>query len=112
MTTQIRSEQAAALGGAAPCQPAKAPPANPDSTSELASAKSVVVVDPEKKGWIGIALVDTKKRPVPNADFIVTPPGQDPVKGTLDSLGRARVEGVNPGTCNIEFPRLHRKDFA
>jgi len=113
MTTGIRAEQAAALGGAAPCQPAKAPPLpGTTSSSEPPITKSVVIVDPEKEGWIGIELKDTKGRPVPNAAFIVAPSGHDPVHGNLDSLGRARVEGVDPGTCVVEFPSLHRKEFA
>ncbi len=111
MTQQIRSDQATALGPAAPCQPAKKPPTNASGSGDGPKPKSVLILDPEKDGWIGIELLDTKKRPVAHAEFIVTPPNHDPVKGNLDAFGKARIEGVDPGSCIIEFPKLHSQDF-
>ena len=113
MTTTIRSEQAAALGGVAPCQPAKPIPPNANvAVADTPIVKSVIVLDPEKEAWIGVELRDTDRKPVANAAFVVTPPNHDPVKGNLDQLGRARIEGVDPGQCTIAFPQLHRREFV
>lgn len=114
MPTQITSAQSQSLGGAAPCQPAKPIVPNSDvATSDTPPGTSVLILDLEKEGWIGIALVDTKQQPVPNEAFVVTPAGRDPVQGNLDGFGRVRIEGLEPGaTCTIEFPKLHRREFV
>jgi hypothetical protein len=114
MSVPISSQQTAALGTAAPCQPAKpivTTPAGPPA--DVVTAPSVIILDLDKEGWIGIEVVDTLKRPLANEPFILTPPGHDPVKGNLDALGRVRIEGVEPGsTCTITFPNRHRREFV
>jgi hypothetical protein len=72
----------------------------------------VIVMDPTKAGFIGIELVDTEKRPVPNQAFVVTLPDGRPVRGTLDQNGKARIEGIDPGQCTVTFPNLDRRDFV
>jgi hypothetical protein len=108
----VGQQQADSMGGCAPCKAGKTTSPRGAGNFPPLKGKSVIVVDPEKDGWIGISLVDTKQHPVPNADFVVTSPGHEPVHGTLDAYGRARVEGVEPGTCKVEFPKIHRKDFS
>ncbi|MEZ4456096.1 MAG: hypothetical protein R2882_06035 [Gemmatimonadales bacterium] len=110
---KLRPEQADALGGCADCEyapisgPAPQPPAG-----DGPPPRSVIVADPAKADtWIGIELVDRNKKPVPYARFVVTPPGQTPIEGTLDVNGRVRIEGVDPGTCRVVFPNLDRRDF-
>jgi len=61
----------------------------------------------EKKSWIEIELVDEEDHPVPGERYLVTlPDGETVAEGTLDEKGRARVDGIEPGTCKITFPEL------
>jgi hypothetical protein len=110
---KLRPEQVEALGGAAPCQ--FTPPDKGAGTGGGADsgAKSVIVVDPDKvDGFIGIELVDTDKRPVPHAPFVVTLPDGTPVTGNLDENGKVRIEGIDPGQCTIRFPTIDRRDVV
>jgi hypothetical protein len=114
MSLKLREEQAAAMGGCAECQfepAANDPGAGPSGAGP--PPKSVIIVDPSKADtYIGIELVDTAKKPVPFARFVVTPPGMTPIEGTLDANGKARIEGINPGTCQVVFPNIDRRDFT
>lgn len=115
MTVPIRPEQANALGGCAPCQfePGPGSAADTGASKRKPGAKSVIIVDPTKTDtFIAIELVDQTGRPVPDAAFEVTPPGMATVKGTLDANGKARIEGINPGTCQVVFPAIDRRDFV
>ena len=63
----------------------------------------------KKKTWIEIELVDKKKKPIPGEPYRITlADGQTICEGTLDEKGFARVEGIDPGTCKITFPRLDK----
>lgn len=111
MAPKIRPDQAKDLGGCAPCQ-FQAQPAGATAAGDGGpKPKSVIVVDPTKEGWIGLEVADTRKRPLANEDFVVTPPNHEPIRGKLDANGKARIEGIDPGTCQIEFPQIDRRDF-
>jgi type VI secretion system secreted protein VgrG len=61
----------------------------------------------EKTHWIEIKLVDEDGKPVPGEEYKVTlPDGSTVASGTLDEKGRARVEGIDPGSCKVTFPNL------
>ena len=112
MTTKIRPEQAEAMGGCAPCQFAPVAGAGDGGKGTKVGAKSVIVVDPNKSAWIGIALVDRDKKPVPHQFFVVTLPDGQPVRGNLDDNGKARIEGIDPGECQVSFPALDRREIT
>ncbi len=62
--------------------------------------------DPEKKSWIEIKLVDEQGDPVPGEPYSVTlPDGESVAAGTLDDKGFVRIDGIDPGTCQITFPQ-------
>ena len=62
-----------------------------------------------KRTWIEIELKDEQGKPVPGEPYEVTlPDGATVASGTLDEKGFARVEGIDPGTCKITFPRLDK----
>jgi hypothetical protein len=64
----------------------------------------------EKPSWIEIELVDKKGKPVAGEAYSVKlPDGTTVADGTLDDKGFARVEGIEPGTCKITFPRLEKQ---
>jgi type VI secretion system secreted protein VgrG len=61
--------------------------------------------DPNKKSWIEIKLVDEQNSPVPGEPYSVTLPDATVASGTLDDKGFARIDGIDPGTCQITFPQ-------
>lgn len=62
----------------------------------------------EKKSWIEIELVDEEGNPVPGEQYKVTLPDGSVALGTLDDKGFCRIEGLDPGTCQITFPKLDK----
>ena len=62
--------------------------------------------DPKKKSWIEVALIDEEGHPVPYERYRVVPPDGTVREGFLDAKGQARVEGIDPGTCQVTFPNL------
>ncbi len=64
--------------------------------------------DEEKTSWIEIELVDEEDEPVPSEKYEIKLPDDSVAKGTLDGDGFARVEGIEPGTCEITFPNLDK----
>lgn len=64
--------------------------------------------DPTKTGWIEVALIGEDKKPIPGESYTVTLPDGSVAQGTLDEKGVARVEGFDPGSCQITFPNLDK----
>ncbi|BBO81503.1 hypothetical protein [Desulfosarcina ovata] len=63
----------------------------------------------EKNSWIEIELVDEEDQPVPGEKYKITLPDGSVATGTLDEKGFARVDGIDPGTCQITFPDLDKE---
>jgi len=70
--------------------------------------------DEEKKSWIEIEMVDEEDNPVPGERYEITVPDGSVASGTLDSKGFARIDGIDPGTCQITFSELDKEawEFA
>jgi type VI secretion system secreted protein VgrG len=62
----------------------------------------------QEKTWIEIELVDAQKNPVAGEKYKITLPDGTAAEGTLDEKGLARVEEIEPGTCQITFPNLDK----
>ncbi len=62
----------------------------------------------QKNSWIEIELIDEEDAPVPGEKYEITLPDGSVAKGTLDQNGFARVDGIDPGTCQITFPDLDK----
>ncbi len=75
------------------------------------SPPSDTVVSPDKKHWIAIELVDEAGHAVPYEDYRVTLPDGTPVEGSLDKHGRAKISGIDSGTCKVAFPNRDAKDW-
>ena len=65
----------------------------------------------KQKTWIEIELVDEKERPVPKERYRIQLPDGTTVEGTLDVAGRARLDGLDPGQCQVSFPDLDGKEW-
>jgi type VI secretion system secreted protein VgrG len=101
----------------APTAPQKAQEADTANPGEMAKLKSQQEEKPtpfkppedfEEKSWIEIELVDENDEPVPGERYRITLPDGKVAEGTLDEKGFARVAGIDPGTCQITFPRLDK----
>jgi type VI secretion system secreted protein VgrG len=84
-------------------------------TSEQLAALDAPTHDPnagenrEKPHWIEIELVDDRDAPIPGEPYRITlPDGTVVAAGVLDEKGFARVDGLDPGTCTVSFPRLDK----
>ena len=67
---------------------------------------STTAVSPDKKHWVEILMVDKEGNPVSGVAYRIRVPGGQVVEGSLDGKGRARVDGIDAGSCQITFPGL------
>jgi len=66
---------------------------------------------PGKTAWLEIVLLDAEKRPVAQEPYSVKLSDGSMQTGKLDTNGRARLNGIPPGTCQVRFPGIDRGDF-
>jgi hypothetical protein len=59
-----------------------------------------------RTAWIAFELVDEEGNPVADESYRIVLPDGSIREGQLDVNGQARVEGIDPGTCEISFPNL------
>lgn len=64
------------------------------------------------KTWIEIALVDDQDNPVPNERFRLELPDGTTRTGSLGGDGKARITGIDPGTCKVSFPDFDASEWA
>lgn len=62
----------------------------------------------KKLVWIEIELVGEDDKGIPGEAYKLTTPDGLVAEGTLDQNGFARIEGLEPGTCKICFPKLDK----
>lgn len=63
----------------------------------------------ETKNWIEIELVDASDKPVPGELYRITFADGKVIEDKLDDKGFVRVEGVEPGSCQVTFPNLDKE---
>jgi type VI secretion system secreted protein VgrG len=61
---------------------------------------------PVETTWIEIELINEADEPVPGERYELLLPDGKTRTGSLDANGKAHVDGLEPGTCQICFPRL------
>jgi type VI secretion system secreted protein VgrG len=67
----------------------------------------------QKTHWIEIELVDEEGNPVPGEEYQITlPDGSTVASGTLDEKGKARVEGIDSGSCKVTFPNQDKSAWG
>ncbi len=61
---------------------------------------------PGKQDWIEIELKDDQGNTIPNERYRIKLPDGSTQEGNLDANGRARVDGIDPGTAQVSFPDI------
>lgn len=87
-------------------RPTPVPPSWPET---LLPAPAEAPVD--EPTWLVLELVDDDGKPVPHARYVVTLPDGSTREGTLNKNGYARLDGVNPGQCQVSFPLLEGRSW-
>ena len=67
--------------------------------------------DRPEKTWVDVQLVDQDGTPVPNASYKLKITDGSIREGTLDTEGRVRVSGIDPGSCTVWFPGYDAKEW-
>ncbi len=65
-------------------------------------------VEERKKDWIEIRLVDDQGEPMADEKYELTLPDGTKKSGSLDGNGKARIDGVIPGSCQVRFPEMQQ----
>ena len=65
----------------------------------------------KKTSWIALELVyESNGKPVAGMAYEVTlPDGKTVAGGSTDEKGKARVDHIDPGSCQISFPTLDKE---
>ncbi|MCL5270483.1 MAG: type VI secretion system tip protein VgrG [bacterium] len=80
-------------------------------SGESRQQQAIPVEKLEKKSWIEIELKDEAGRPVPGEYYLIKTSDERELDGTLDANGRARLDGIEPGQCEISFPNRHPDEW-
>lgn len=76
--------------------PAAAPPAKEEATTT---------------DWIEIELVNASGRPMEGTRYLIEPSDGTKREGRLDGKGRARLDKIPPGNCDVSFPDTDGRDW-
>ena len=60
----------------------------------------------EETSWIEIEMIDEANQPCAGERYEIQLPNGKIRRGSLDANGHARLDGIQPGTCQVRFPRL------
>ena len=90
---------------------ASQPPQTTPLEDEQAAKEEKPAQEPEEQHWIEIELLDDEGKPVAGERYFVELPDGSSLSGRTDGQGRARIEGVDPGTAKVSFPDLDKKMY-
>jgi type VI secretion system secreted protein VgrG len=88
-----------------------APAHKPPKAVEKVAPKAAASEEKEKQDWIEIELVDGEGKPMAGEKYEVKLPDGSVASGTLDEKGYARVDGVDPGKCQVTFPDADQESW-
>lgn len=69
-------------------------------------------VEEEPRAWIEVELQDHEGKPVPGETCRITLTNGKVVERATDKYGVVRVDGIDPGKCEVTFPRLKDGTWA
>ncbi|SDY04333.1 hypothetical protein SAMN03159474_04470 [Pseudomonas sp. NFACC08-1] len=74
-----------------------------------ASSESASRPEPVVLTFVEIELLDMQGQPVAGESYVIALPNGTQHSGVLDAFGRARVDGLDPGNCQVTFPELDQR---
>ena len=83
----------------------------PLQDEEAAQAAQQNAPAAEEKHFIEIELKDEEGKPVAGELYFVELPDGSSISGRTGSDGKARVDGVDPGTAKVSFPDIDKKGY-
>jgi hypothetical protein len=92
--------------------PATTPQTTPLQDEQAAKATQETAPQAEEQHWIEIELIDDAGKPVVGELYFVELPDGSSISGRTDGNGRARVDGVDPGTAKVSFPDLDKSLYT
>ena len=84
--------------------------ANRDSIAN-SGGRMNVTMPCRRPHWIEILLLDEYGNPVPHEEYLILEKNGQEHSGFLDENARARIEGLDPGSCEVSFPRLDKQEW-
>ncbi len=69
-------------------------------------AEAATEEEQKELSWVEISLEDEDGLPVAGEPYKVVLPDKSVAVGTTDDKGHVRIEGFDPGQCEISFPNL------
>ncbi|HXF49144.1 MAG TPA: carboxypeptidase-like regulatory domain-containing protein [Verrucomicrobiae bacterium] len=82
-----------------------------ESSSSAASGGESEKKKDEEITWVALELKDKDGKPVPNESYEVKLADGSVRTGKLDKDGKARLAGVKPGSCEVRFPKIDKKEW-
>lgn len=82
------------------------------SAANASSSGGGVPPPPRQVTWVAVELKSSDGLPMEGQTYRLTTPDGKVREGKLDGQGRARVDGVTAGQCEICFPGLDGKDWS
>lgn len=82
-----------------------------DQMAQASPNRQMVQPCDDEKTWVEVRLVDENDVPVPNQGYRVQLPDGSLMTGNLDDEGKVRFESIIAGTCQIDFPDIHAKEW-
>ncbi|MFO0756455.1 MAG: hypothetical protein U0359_08185 [Byssovorax sp.] len=67
---------------------------------------------PAQKTFIEIVLLDDNNKPVAGEPYEITLPDGSIRKGSLDQKGFAREDNLDPGVCDVRFPKIDGREWG
>jgi type VI secretion system secreted protein VgrG len=100
---------ASSAGSSSPAAGPSAPPPVQSPASDAPTHDPNAPENQDKTHYIEIQLNDEDGNPVAGEPYKITlPDGSTIADGTLDDKGFARVDNIDPGTCQVTFPNLDK----
>ena len=84
----------------------------PLQDEQAAQAAQATAPAADEQHWIEIELLDDEGNPVADEMYFVELPDGSKLSGRTDGQGRARVDGVDPGTAKVSFPDLDKSLYT
>jgi hypothetical protein len=84
----------------------------PGETAGEPAAPAPAPKEETETTWIELELVDDAGEPVPSEPFVVELSDGTKRNGSLDSRGKARIEGIPHGACKVTFSGFDAREWG